>query len=47
MAEKVDYCMEHRDLCHEMGRKGRMKFECEFTLQRFEERMCDILKKLV
>ena len=47
LAEKVAYCMEHRDLCHEMGRKGRMKFECEFTLQRFEERMCDILKKLV
>lgn len=47
LAEKVAYCMEHRDLCHEMGRKGRMKFECEFTLQRFEERMCDIIKKLV
>ena len=47
LAEKVAYCMEHRDLCREMGRKGRMKFECEFTLQRFEERMCDILKKLV
>lgn len=47
LAEKMAYCMEHRDLCREMGRKGRTKFECEFTLQRFEERMCDILKELV
>lgn len=47
LAEKIAYCMDNRELCREMGRKGRMKFEREFTLRCFEERMCSILKELI
>ena len=29
-----------------MGKAGRIKFEEEFTLSKFEERMVDVLSKL-
>jgi hypothetical protein len=30
-----------------MGNAGKTKFEKEFTLEKFEKRMCDILKNKI
>lgn len=44
LAEKIEYLMEHPDVCKEMGEAGRDKFWKYFTLQHFELRMKKILE---
>lgn len=46
LAEKIAYLIDHPELCQEMGKAGKKKFKEEFTLERFENRMKEILCKL-
>ena len=47
LAEKMQILLFDTDLRCNMGKNGRDKFEREFTLDRFEKRMCGILEELV
>ena len=39
LAEKIDYLIDHPELCRAMGEAGKKKFKEEFTLERFENRI--------
>lgn len=43
LAEKMEHLLKDIPLRKEMGAAGRLKFEREFTLRKFEERMAEIL----
>lgn len=43
LANKLEELIKNPDLCNEMGRAGRKKFEQEFTLNQFERRITEIL----
>lgn len=43
LAEKIAYLIDHWDVCKKMGIAGKEKFEREFTLSRFENKMVDVL----
>ncbi len=43
LAEKIRFCIEHRDLAAQMGREGRNKYLSLYTYDSFERRMCSIL----
>lgn len=43
LAEKIDYLINHPELCRTMGEAGKKKFKDEFTLERFENRMKEVL----
>lgn len=43
VAEKIEYLMEHPEQCAAMGKAGKEKFLKEFTLDKFENRIKDIL----
>lgn len=45
LADKMEWLMEHPLACEQMGMKGRVKFEREFTLDVFEMRMKSILEQ--
>ncbi len=45
LAEKIWYCIEHRDLAAQMGREGRKKFLSAYTFEYFEQRICLILSE--
>lgn len=47
LADKLAYLIEHREQCRRMGCKGREKFEREFSLERFEERMLNLLDQII
>lgn len=47
LADRIDYLIDHPELCQAMGEAGRKKFKEEFTLERFENRMKEILKEIV
>lgn len=47
LAEKIAWCMEHREQCKRMGEAGKEKFEREFTLDVFERRIVSILSQCV
>lgn len=47
LAERIQYLMDNPKLCVEMGKAGRIKFENEFTIERFENRMKKILNEIV
>lgn len=47
LAEKIAYLIDHPALCQAMGEAGRNKFKEEFTLERFENRMKEILQEIV
>lgn len=47
LAEKIDYLIDHPELCQAMGEAGKKKFKEEFTLKRFENRMKEILQEIV
>jgi len=44
IATKIEYLIKHPELRITMGKAGKDKFEKEFTLDKFENRMKDILK---
>ena len=46
LAEKIDYLIDHPELCRAMGEAGKKKFKEEFTLERFENRMKEILRTI-
>ncbi len=43
LADKIEFLVSHPEECREMGEKGILKFQGEFTLRKFEERMMGIL----
>lgn len=47
LADRMERCMRNLEHCREMGRRGREKFEREFTLDCFERNMKGILQKLL
>lgn len=46
LAEKIEYLMDNPKICEDMGKAGRIKFEKEFTIERFENRMKDIINEI-
>lgn len=47
LANKIAYLIDHPALCQAMGEAGRKKFKEEFTLERFENRMKEILQEIM
>lgn len=47
LADKIALLIESEELRIRMGEKGQRKFLCEFTLEKFERNMCEILSQLV
>lgn len=47
LAAKIERLLNDRVLRESMGRAGRGKFQREFTLRTFEERICEVLENLV
>lgn len=47
LAEKIEYLIEHPELYQAMGEAGKKKFKEEFTLERFENRMKEILQEII
>lgn len=47
LAEKLEVLINNPDLCNKMGKAGRKKFEQEFTLNRFEKRITEILNDVL
>ena len=45
LADKLEFLFHHPDVCKDMGEKGYQKFQNEFTLKKFEERMVEILEE--
>lgn len=43
LSEKLELLIKNPNLCKEMGKVGRKKFEQEFTLNQFERRITEIL----
>lgn len=43
---KIEVMLKDRELREDMGRAGKKKFEQEFTLSKFEERMLKILQMM-
>lgn len=46
LADKMEVLLKDRELREDMGRAGKKKFEQEFTLSKFEERMLKILQMM-
>ena len=46
LAEKIEFLMDNPRLCEEMGKAGRDKFEKEFTLEIFENKLRRILQEI-
>lgn len=47
LAEKMEVLLNNPSLCHEMGKNGKQKFCEAFTIERFENRMKNLLEKLL
>ncbi|MDM8234654.1 glycosyltransferase family 4 protein [Phocaeicola barnesiae] len=43
LANKIEYLIEHPDICHSMGEKGFERYKQLFTLEAFEKRLVSIL----
>lgn len=46
LADRIEILLNDKKLRENMGKAGRIKFEEEFTLSKFEERMVDVLSNL-
>ena len=47
LAEKINLLLKDKEMRHKMGNAGRQKFQSEFTLERFEKRICFILNQVI
>ncbi|SMO96712.1 Glycosyltransferase involved in cell wall bisynthesis [Gracilimonas mengyeensis] len=47
LSEKLEELIRDKELRQKMGKAGREKYEARFTLQKFEERMTEILTQVV
>ena len=47
LADKLEFLYQHPDVRKDMGEKGYLKYQTEFTLKKFEERMVGILELCV
>ena len=47
LADKMDWFIEHREKCKEMGNLAREKFETTYTMEIFENNLLNILKGLL
>lgn len=47
IAKKIEYLMKHPEQCTIMGKAGKDRFQKEFTIDKFENRMRDILKDCI
>lgn len=47
LADKIETLLNDKMMRINMGKEGKTKFEQKFTLDKFEIRMCEILKQLV
>lgn len=47
LADKMQYLIEHSDTGREMGRRGRIKYEYEYTLPIFEHRFVENIKEVL
>ena len=45
LAEKLEILIRNPEMRNQMGEAGRAKYEREFTLERFERRMVEILER--
>ena len=46
LAEKIEYLMDNPKICGDMGKAGRIKFEKDFTIERFENNLKNILQEI-
>jgi len=47
LAEKLEILIQNSDLRQQMGEAGRKKYENEFTLEKFENRMVEIIQQVI
>jgi glycosyltransferase involved in cell wall biosynthesis len=47
LANKLEILINNPELCYKMGAAGRKKYEQEFTFDKFESRIIEILKQVV
>ena len=47
LAQQIEYLLDHPELRKQMGQAGKNKFQKEFTLEKFEERMKTILEEAI
>lgn len=47
LAQQIEYLLDHPELRKQMGQAGKNKFQKEFTLEKFEERMKAILEEAI
>jgi glycosyltransferase involved in cell wall biosynthesis len=47
LAEKLEKLIRNPELARKIGKAGKIKFEKEFTLEKFEKRMCEILNNKI
>jgi glycosyltransferase involved in cell wall biosynthesis len=47
LADKIEFLLKNPSLCQQMGKNGKKKFLKEFTIERFENNMKNILGKLI
>lgn len=47
LTDKLEFLIKNRELCKQMGVAGRKKFEEEFTLEKFENKLIVILNLLI
>ena len=47
LASKIEILINNQDLRKKMGEKSREKYKKEFTLDKFEKRLCEILNNLI
>lgn len=46
LAEKIEYLIDNPKICEDMGKAGRIKFEKEFTIEKFENNLKNILLEI-
>ena len=47
LADKLELLIKNPELRHRLGNAGRKKFECEFTVKKFEQRLERILQEVI